>query len=218
MNHETLQELLAVDALGGLDAEGLAELEVVRRDHGPCEECAMFGSELREVAGLLGFALDPVAGPDDPAQIISQRERPDRVVDLRRRGARWVRATLAAAAVVAVFFAGWAFRGPGGTPVPRLVSFKGSGGTLAAAFVPGRPGVTLSGSGFASLPSDQTYELWTFHGKTPTPGGCFTPSDGSISTTVPANATGANLMAVTVESSACPSAPTTTPILTVTLR
>jgi len=213
MNHEALQELLAVDALGGLDTAGVAELQRAQRDHGPCERCAQVRTDMQEVAGRLAFALDPVAGPDDPGSIIADRRGSDRVVDLRRTGTGWARAILAVAAAVAVFLAGWAIRGSGSVPAPRIVAFTGSG-TLTAAFVPGRSGVTLSGSGFAALPSDQTYELWTFQGKTPNSGGCFTPNDGSVSVTLPADATKADLMAVTVESSACPSAPTTAPIVT----
>ena len=88
-------------------------------------------------------------------------------------------------------------------------------GTLAAAFTPGSSGVYMVGTGLPSLPEGKVYELWLFTGDTPASAMCATPtSDGSVFGFSDSSLEGVGLMAVTVESSDCPSAPTTQPVFT----
>ncbi|HSL10257.1 MAG TPA: anti-sigma factor [Actinomycetota bacterium] len=58
-DHERIEELLAGQALDGLDAGDERELRAAREAHGECGECARLERELREVAGLLAFSLTP---------------------------------------------------------------------------------------------------------------------------------------------------------------
>ncbi len=67
-DHTKIEELLAVNALGGLDRADVELLTRLRGEHGACEECARIEAAFSEVAGRLGFALDPglAAGPSEP--------------------------------------------------------------------------------------------------------------------------------------------------------
>src|SRR2546422_11542342 len=63
-DHTLIEELLAVQALEGLDGGDVALLESRRNEHGDCAECRSLEDEFNEIAGRLGFALDPE--PIDP--------------------------------------------------------------------------------------------------------------------------------------------------------
>ena len=59
-DHTPIQELMAVEALGGLeDAEG-RELDRLRTEHGPCEECGELDRAFAQTAGRLALSLDPL--------------------------------------------------------------------------------------------------------------------------------------------------------------
>jgi len=228
-DHERIEELMAVRALGGIEP---AEEEALRRemaDHGPdCAECRRLESELDEVAGRLAFALDPVPvrdGLEDEVVERANRERAERrPIDERAprspsRAAR-IRPLVAIAASLALFAAGWGVgalsSGDGGVPSQaRVVAFQGEGGgNLSVAYRPGEAGVYLLGSGLQTPPDGDVYEVWMFQDGTPVPATCFVPSaDGSVFQFVDAGLGTTEAMAVTVEPSSCPSAPSTAPIL-----
>src|SRR3954468_15170273 len=112
--HERIEELLGVRALGGLEPAEHAEFERLRAKHGAdCEVCRQAELEFEEIAGRLAFALGPADVPSgmedalvaralgerdpsweaEPSDDLAQRRdrrRPNRV-------ARWV--AVAAAAV-----------------------------------------------------------------------------------------------------------------------
>jgi hypothetical protein len=88
-------------------------------------------------------------------------------------------------------------------------------GTLAAAFTPAPRASTWSGRGSRRCPEGKVYELWLFTGDTPASAMCATPTaGGSVFGFADTSLEGVGLMAVTVESSDCPSAPTTQPVFT----
>src|SRR5262249_6268479 len=63
--HERIEELLAVRALGGLETGDLAEYDRLRTEHGlDCEVCMAAELEFDEIAGRLAFTLGPVAVPE----------------------------------------------------------------------------------------------------------------------------------------------------------
>jgi hypothetical protein len=113
-DHTTIEELLAVRALGGLDGADEQVLSRALTEHGDCEDCRRLEAEFSEVVGRLGMSLDPV--PVDAAMadriIASEPETPRRIdpepapVDLTvrrdRRSPRWIVAVAVAAAFALV--------------------------------------------------------------------------------------------------------------------
>lgn len=225
-DHALIEELIAVRALGGLDGGDDDALQREMAEHGPeCAECRRLEAEYGEIAGRLAFALDPAevrqgleddlvaAATADPFPAGTEPEAP------RARRGLGLRSLVAVAAALVLFAGGWAFGSlsSGGDAVPkdaRVVAFEGATGELSLAYRPGETGVYLLGSGFEPQPEDLAYELWSFRGETPVRGGCFRPApDGSVFAFLDTEIGVTELMAVTLESSSCPSAPTTEPIL-----
>ena len=222
-DHSVIEELLSVDALGGLDDADRALLDRERASHGAdCEECARLEAGFREVAGRLGLSLEPVpvragmvdeilrAAPAEAAAPIDLTER--------REGRSW-RALVAVAAAFVLFAGGWVVHGAlddGGAP--KLVSFSGDAGTLAMSYQPGQPGVVFFGSDLPDPGPGRTLEIWMVQGsQAPVSGGCVRPTDGRVLTYVPADIGQTDTMLVTVESASCPSAPTTDPVLSASI-
>jgi anti-sigma-K factor RskA len=238
-DHTLIEELLSVDALGGLDDADRALLNRERAGHGACEECARLQAEFAEVAGRLGLALDPVeiaatmpddilraAGAEVAANSIAvvpggpDPAAPSRAARRERgNGGLW-RGLVAVAAAFALFAGGWVTRdaASGGDGALRLVHFSGGSGTLAMAYQPGTPGAVLFGSDLLDPGAQHVYEIWMIRGdQAPVSGGCVAPRDGTILTYLGADIGSADTMAVTVESASCPTAPTTDPVLTASL-
>jgi hypothetical protein len=84
-------------------------------------------------------------------------------------------------------------------------------------YAPGHQDVFVVGSGLDQPPTGRAYELWMFRGQTPVSAGCFVPENGDVLHEVNADLSGANAMAVTVESNACPSAPTSQPVMSASI-
>jgi hypothetical protein len=181
------------------------------------------------VAGRLAFALDPVPlrdGFEDQVVAAATRERaqlrpgPSRGRRRPTPGTR-LRPLVAVAAAVVVFAAGLGVgvlsSGEEGVPPgARVVAFEGEGGgSLSVAFGAEGDGVYLLGSNLQTPPTGSVYEVWMFQEGTPVPATCFLPAgDGSVFEFVDAELGSTDVMAVTVEPTSCPSAPTTAPILT----
>jgi hypothetical protein len=220
-DHSVIEELLSVQALGGLDGDDVARLEAERAPHGDCEECDRLEAEFDETAGRLGFALDPA--PVDDAMV-------DRILaQPQTSGIRRWQVVVGIAAAFAVLVAGVAVLGPwrstslnpGVTSEQQVVHFTvtpGTGGELAMAFTPGTSGAILWGRDMPDPGSGKVYEIWMITGDTPVSGGCVTPTDGTVATYLNADVGTADLMAVTRESADCPGAPTTEPIMTAPLQ
>ena len=229
-DHDRIEELLAVRALGGLDGEDLATLEGELEAHGPdCAECRRLERELDEVAGALAFALDPVPVDATMADAILRQDRgaagADELTvrrDARRGPMRNLTAIAGVAAAVVAIVVTLTVVQPGARPVTRanlaqrVVHFEPSHGldaNLAMAYSPGEPGAVFWGSDLPALGPDEAYEIWMIEGDTPTSGGCVTPTEGRLALHVDAEIGATELMAVTVESTDCPSTPTTEPVL-----
>ena len=224
-DHSVIEELLAVRALGGLDADDDITLQRLMAEHGPdCETCRRLQDGFDETAGLLGFALDPM--PVDPGiaeRILAQpRRTPGREEPTKRRGRRWPALVAVAAAVVLVLASIAVFRPRTQTIAgvsfgQQVITFEGGTGEVAMAYSPGEPGALIVGRDLPTPGADRTYEIWAITGTTPVSAGCVSPTDGQLATFTDLDVSASDLMAITVESSSCPSAPTTQPVYTATL-
>jgi hypothetical protein len=227
--HETIEELVAVRALGGLETADAEQLDRAMAEHGPsCAECRRLEAEYDEVAGRLAFALDPVAIPEGfEARVVAvatrgrRSARPIQAAPPSRRRAglgRRLRPLVAIAASLVLFAGGWAvgdLTGDGAPEATRVVQFQGEDGSLSVAYRPGERGIYLLGSDLEQPPEGSVYEVWLIQGETPVAGPCLTPQpDGSLFAVVDAEMGSTHTMAVTVEPETCSTAPTTEPILT----
>jgi len=104
-----------------------------------------------------------------------------------------------------------------GVQIVPFVPSDGTGGAMTLAVGPDGTNGYVLGSGLATPPAGKTYELWTIQGNTPASLGCVVPTDGQVLVPVSGAFTTADVAAVTVESSTCPGAPTTSPVMVATL-
>jgi anti-sigma-K factor RskA len=226
--HALIDELLAIRALDGLDEDDAARLEHELAAHGDCDECRRLEAEHAEVAGMLALALDPRPSDEAVADRIlagpprSSASAPVPVDELSAgrdaRIARWQAAFGVAAAVALVLAVVLATRPGGGAVVPAtIVSFDGAPGELTLAYTPGERGVLVWGAGLPDPGEGRVYELWMIDDGDPVRGACLAPTEGAVAAYLDADLSSAQLMAVTVEPSDCPDAPTTDPVYTAEL-
>jgi anti-sigma-K factor RskA len=232
-DHSLIDELLAVRSLGGLDGGDAELLERELAAHGDCDECRHLETEHAEVAGMLALALDPRPVDEDMVdRIIASEQRTgqrtdraattptDEVSDRRdARLGRWQAAFGIAAAVALLLAFVLATRPGDGVHVPgTIVAFEGSAhGELAMAYTPGERGALVWGAGLPDPGGGKVYEVWMIENGNPVRGACLAPTEGAVATYLDADLSSAELMAVTVESTECPSAPTTDPVFTAEL-
>jgi anti-sigma-K factor RskA len=219
-DHDAIEELLAVEALGGLDGDDRASLDRMLADHDDCAVCRRLRAAYGETAAALAASLDP-----EPVDL-SVADRiiggSDELAERRaRRARRWV-PIVAVAAVIALVGAFVIVRDRATTPgtvnwAQRVVAFDGGSGEFAMAYVPGRSGVVLWGDDLPQMEPGQTLELWMITDDVPVKGACIAPTDGRVAAFLDADVSEAEVMAVTVESTACPDAPTADPIFTAPL-
>ena len=224
-DHSAIEELLAVHALGGLEPDEEADLRRAMAEHGPdCAECRRLEAELDATAGLLGFAVDPVAvNPAIADRILASPREASAAVGPGRpkRSRRWTAVAVAAAIVVEL--ASVAVFRPrtqtiqSATLTSRVVFFQGGSGQVAMAYSPGEPGALIVGTDLPSPGAGRTYEIWAITGTTPGSAGCVSPTDGRVAAVTDLDVGTSDVMAITVERTDCPAAPTTQPVYTATL-
>ena len=220
-DHELIEALLAVGALDGLEPEDDAVLRAAMTAHGECEECRRLETGFEETAGLLGFALDPVPVREELADRVLEGARV--AVRAGRRRPRRRAALVAIVAALVVVIAGVATLRPrtqpivGASSAQQVRRFQGGAGALAMLYEPGQPGALVWGEDLPSPGAGKTYEIWMITGSTPVSAGCASPTNGELSAFTDADVSKSDLMAVTVEPTSCPPAPTTQPVYTATL-
>jgi anti-sigma-K factor RskA len=223
-DHSAIEELLAVRALGGLEPDEEAELRRAMAEHGPdCAECRRLEEDLGATAGLLGFALEPVAV--DPAmadRILARPRAPATPTGAHRGRGRWWAAVAVAAAIVVVLASVAVLRPrtqtvASATLTSRVVFFQGGSGQVAMAFSPGQPGALIVGKELPPPGPGRIYEIWAITGTTPVSAGCVSPTDGRLAAVTDLDVSTSDVMAITVEPTDCPAAPTTQPVYTATL-
>jgi anti-sigma-K factor RskA len=225
-DHGLIDELLAARALDGLDDADAAVLERELAAHGDCDECRLLEAQHAEAAGMLAFALDPRPVNDTMVdRILAEPRAPAATPDAlaARRNARLVRwqAAFGVAAAVALILAFvLATRPAGGPSAPGrvVVAFESEApGEVAVAYTPGEPGALLWATGLPDPGPGKVYEVWMIEDELPVRGACLAPDDGAVAAYLDADLSSGPLMAVTVESTACPDAPTTDPVYTAAL-
>ncbi|HYJ60446.1 MAG TPA: hypothetical protein VE032_03165, partial [Actinomycetota bacterium] len=140
-DHTTIEELLAVRSLGGLDGEDVHALDRMLADHGDCDECRALEATYADTAALLAASLDPVdVDPGMADRILAAPGgRPEAPSAPPRRGRAW--AAIVAVAAVLVLVAGSlaVLRDRGPDPsvnwAQRVVAFDGATGEFAMAYV-----------------------------------------------------------------------------------
>jgi anti-sigma-K factor RskA len=189
--HEHIEELIAAEALGGLDESdrGLLELELAK--HGPdCEECGRLLVEYGQAAADLALALEPVPlspGAEDRLMDLARGERAP-VVRLGRmtRPRRWFApAGVAAALLVAAGFLGYALAPSRPNPT-RVVTLATGAQVLQVAYRPGERQGLVVGSNLPDAPQGKVYELWYQPSKDAgmAPAGTFVPTNGTVAAPV----------------------------------
>ena len=234
-DHALIEELMAAEALGGLEDDDRALLVTERASHGDCRECREIEAGFAEAAGRLAFALPPEPvdetmadrilatsrqAPPDSGSAPTAAAPPHDLAERRARQPRSWRTMLAAAAVLAAAIVAVGTLRPSTTSVNRastsqhIVAFSGQPeGSLAMAFTPGQPGAVFWGGGLPDPGPGRVYEIWMIEGDTAVSGGCVAPSDGVVALSVDAEIGTTETVAVTEEASDCPQAPTTDPIM-----
>jgi hypothetical protein len=228
VTHEEIEELVAVEALGGLGRQERNRMVELMSEHGPlCPECHRLSTDYSEVAGNLALAVDPfpISTEEEERLLALARQVEPDAADAgvailpgepstdtpppgggaSRRGVGPIRrlaAAVAAAATLAALggVAGY-FIASRPSPALRVVAFKApQGQSLAVVFHPGTRAALVIGSNLPTPPDGRVYELW-FRPSGSTrmrPAGTFRPREGSVNAHVTLSSS-FDLLAVTVE-------------------
>jgi len=171
MNHEEANDLLALDAVGALEASDRDEME---RHVATCASCRHLAAQYADVASLMPAALDPVPPParlrrNLMAQVYGEATSKAPAPWWRRLVSaipanRAITVVAAAAVAAAVAVAIWGMAGRGSAPAP--LSYMVSGGTSqesvtgTLAVDATRTQSILTVHGLAGLPRTEVYEVW----------------------------------------------------------
>jgi len=209
MDHREAEELLGAYALGALDGDEVSRME----EHlASCREHAAAAAELRQAQSLLALTPGDVAPPAELRARIVKAVNADQgaapvVVPIRRtpRAPRWaprpayLAYQLSQTQQVAYTFAGQASLAPGAQA--HLVYFKD------------RKQAVLTVTGLPRLSAGQVYEAWLIKGGRAVDEGVGSQANGSLGLQIPADVSGFDQLAITIEPGEQPQ-PTSTPILT----
>jgi anti-sigma-K factor RskA len=223
--HEQIEELLASDALDGLDEAGLRELSRLRAEHGPdCAECVRLESAFRDAAAHLATLVEAMPlspGAEDTLMEAARTSspRPGAAGERRLRvipgGGRVQRAMAAVAVAAAIALLG-GLAGYGLAPKsPQLstVTYRSGNQQLTVVYVKGQTRALAIGSNLPSLEGGKVYELWyqPTKGADMVPAGTFVPKNGAVAAPV---RLGSSFVAIamSVEPPGGSPQPTTTPI------
>jgi anti-sigma-K factor RskA len=219
-----IEELLALEALGGLEADDRVRLSALVEERTEDRvEMEALRAEFADTAAMLGagFQPTPLSADLEARTVAAALAAPSSTAP----GRRWRAALVAVAAAVFLVavgaIVGYVTAPPSGFEAfmqqegVRLVPFdagESGTGTMTLAVAPDGRSAYVIGAGVQAPPSGEVYELWTISGKTPTSLGCLVPSDGFVSQPLTGSFDTADVTAMTVESAACPAAPTTAPV------
>jgi anti-sigma-K factor RskA len=227
MSHEEANDLLALEAVGALEASDREEME---RHVSTCASCRHLAAQYADVASLLPAALDPVPPParlrrNLMAQVYGEATSTAPAPWWRRLvtaipANRAITVVAAAAVAVALVVAVWGITGRQGAPGP--ISYVVSGGTSQQS-VTGTLAVdttekqaVLTVHGLAALPGSEVYEVWLIPAHGPPKGVAFLtpePSGGVWTAVVNGSLDGYQTIAATNEPSGGSPGPTGAQVL-----
>ncbi len=238
MTHPEMNELYELHVLGALEPELASEIDSHLADG--CEHC---GERLRE-ATLAAAAMSGMAEQLEPPKHL--RDRVLASVRPRKQSTSWLYAvaSLAAACVLLLAYSLWSrntaqsLRDRIGVltqerdqlrsavevlsrPDTRMVQFGNNNAPHGRVFLSQNGGVVFAGSQLPQIASDKTFQLWLIPSAgAPRSAGIFRANAAGEFVNVvpgPVNLTGINAVAVSVEPRQGSPAPTTTPILVVSI-
>lgn len=233
--HDELEELIAADALGGLDEETRPEMLRLMAEHGPdCAECIRLTVQYAKVAGQLALSVDPVApSPGAEESLIRAARAEGGPGDARQvrlapgRARRWVAAAVAAAVLAIVGgIVGYSLAPGLHARQSEFLAFASQPGSEVVAF-PTAEGQQLAvifnrdtrrgwvfGTNLPQPERERVYELWFSPGTSEgvEPAGIFLPHDGVVLAPITVGED-PDLLAVSIEPPGGSAQPTTDPIL-----
>jgi anti-sigma-K factor RskA len=230
-DHRRWRADLAAYLLGALDPE---ESEAMERHLDDCERCRDELRWLQPAIDLIPESVPPLEPPADlrarllaevRADVASQAtaeparkaQRAGGLAGLRQFFLRPAMAMTAVALIVAVA-AGYAVRGGGGGSETTTVAGPVDGTVRATLERSGDSG-TLEMTGLKQLPRDDVYQAWVQRDGRIEPSSLFEARhDGNASAAIPHQLDGADAVMVTREPKGGSKQPTSTPIVTVSLR
>jgi anti-sigma-K factor RskA len=193
-SHDQIEELIAADALDGLDEAGRHELARLREEHGPdCPECLRLESEYRDVASHLATVVEPLPLSDGAEEAliraarstlegpVESAQRRLRVIPEGRRAQRWIAAAAVAAAIALLGgLAGYAIA-PKPAPL-AAVTYRSGDQQLSIVYAEGQTQALAIGSNLPTPPNGRVYELWyqPSEGAAMVPAGTFVPRNGTV--------------------------------------
>lgn len=231
MTHARIEEQIAAYVLDAMDDEERRSVEPELLDHvAGCEPCRQTYATLREVAGDLALAVDPIPLPAGlEAKVLSATEQfPVAHAPIPRRARKWSQVAVAAALVAIGALGGTTLQTARSDREARLAvrlmsdvrtesatlvgSKRGSGLIFVA---PDGEGVLIA-RGFTGPRKGSVLKLWLLHDGNAVPSVAFNPEDDIIPIRVaPGDYDAA---AVTVERDPDAQAPTTEPIYSGALK
>jgi anti-sigma-K factor RskA len=223
MTHDEVADLLALDAVGALEA---ADRELMERHLATCGPCRQAAAQYADLASLLPAALELAPPPARlrrslMAQVYAEATASPRLPWWRRMIAgipenRAFTVISAAAVVAAVALGIWGATGRNATPAPVAYSVSGTTatGVLAVATQPAQAVLTVKG--LQPLPSSKVYEVWLIPNQgSPKPVGFLSPgvAGGPWTAVVPGSLAGYKTIAATVEPAGGSATPSNTEVL-----
>ena len=225
MDHREAEELLGAYALGALDGDEVSRME----EHlASCREHAAAAAELRQAQSLLALTPGDVAPPAELRARIVKAVNADQgaapvVVPIRRtpRAPRWAPRpaylALAAGLLLAGVIGGW-FGYQLSQTQQVAYSFAGQASLAPGAqahlvYFKDRKQAVLTVTGLPRLSAGQVYEAWLIKGGRAVDEGVGSQANGSLGLQIPADVSGFDQLAITIEPGEQPQ-PTSTPILT----
>jgi anti-sigma-K factor RskA len=209
MSHEEAIDLLALDAVGALEA---SDREIVARHLANCATCTHAAAEYADLASLLPAALELVPPPARlrrrlMAQVYAEASASPALPWWRRLFAaipagRAFTAVGAVAVVAAIALGIWAVVERSASPAP--VAYTVSGTTATGTLAVGTTGTqaVLTVKGLATLPTSKVYEVWLIPPTGSPKGVAFLSpgvGGGAWTAVVPGSLAGYKTIAATVE-------------------